>query len=440
MRLSKRRPKHTRKLEVLLDGQRVGILMARDSDHAIAFQYDAHWIANGHALSPMPQFALKNEPFFSKNHTFEGLHGVFNDALPDGWGLLLMDRAFKESFGWDRHEITPLDRLAYINNRAMGALEFIPPSHAKLADPAISISTLAESALDIHNGLASESLAALYIHGGSPGGARPKAVVALSDDASLCASSFSPIPKGYHHWLVKFRTPQADPPCMARIEMAYADMARKAGIRMPETRLLHAEVHGLHEEFFATRRFDRTPDTKIQTLSIGGMLDLSHRVPAIDYENLIKTVGFATQNSLEVDKAFRLMAFNILAHNRDDHVKNFAFIRDRNQWSLSPGYDLTFSFGINKQHSTTIGGAGTPSFHHVSLIGQNHCRTWEQILTEVYTAVSSWPDIAAEHGVAQEFIDTYWSAITHGPLFNHCRKTFFATTLPTTPHLPHGAE
>lgn len=117
--------KHVKELQVSMAGVAVGTL-AQTERGQIWFEYDPAWIQSGFALSPTPSFALKSGAFKATNNTFDGLHGVFNDALPDGWGLLLMDRALKNKLGWDFHEITPLDRLAYIGNRAMGALEFKP--------------------------------------------------------------------------------------------------------------------------------------------------------------------------------------------------------------------------------------------------------------------------------------------------------------------------
>ena len=117
--------KHAQTLQVSMSGEVVGTL-AQSERGQIWFEYDPTWIKSGFAVSPMASFELKSGAFKATNNNFDGLHGVFNDALPDGWGLLLMDRALKNKFGWDVHEITPLDRLAYIGNRAMGALEFKP--------------------------------------------------------------------------------------------------------------------------------------------------------------------------------------------------------------------------------------------------------------------------------------------------------------------------
>jgi len=335
---------HASVLEVLLDGKTVGRL-AKDANErgAIWFQYSPEWINSGHALSPFPPFELKTSAFKPLSRVFDGLHGVFNDALPDGWGLTLMDRALKTSLGWERHEIEPFDRLAYIGNRAMGALEFRPAMQQGQAAPMVSLESLAESAWRVQEGSSDDVLAALYVHGGSPGGARPKVTVAIERGGDRCISGFAAIPDHFDHWMVKFRARDADPPCMGRIELAYARMAQAAKVEMPPTRLISAKMRGKREAFFAVQRFDREGNRKKHVVSLGGMLEASHRMPSMDYGDLLKATLLATKDARQVEKAFRLMVFNVLAHNKDDHVKNFAYVRLDGGWAMTPAFDLTFA-------------------------------------------------------------------------------------------------
>ena len=175
-----------------------------------------------------------------------------------------------------------------------------------------------------------------------------------------CISGFGAIPGNFDHWIVKYRNKDADPQDMGRIELAYSRMAYAAGVTMPPTMLVPATVRGKQESFFAVQRFDRVGNTRRHVISLGGMLELTHRAPSIDYANLLKAVGFATKDTREVTKAFRLMVFNVLAHNKDDHVKNFSFLREGNRFVLTPAYDLTFSAGMNNMHTTAIDGQGRP--------------------------------------------------------------------------------
>lgn len=183
---------------------------------------------------------------------FNGLPGVFNDSLPDGWGLLLMDRAFVHIAGWDSHEITPLDRLAYVGSRAMGALENEPALTRMEPVEEVDIWQMATADSQLLNGETPDVLEQLHIHGGSPGGARPKVTVALSEDGSRCISGSIDLPNGYSDWIVKFRSKE-DPPDMGRIEAAYAELAQLAGLTMPEFRILTVKSNNSRDLQFLTR-------------------------------------------------------------------------------------------------------------------------------------------------------------------------------------------
>ncbi len=418
---------HTLKLSVLMAGEAVGTL-AQDERGQVWFEYDATWVKNGFALSPMPSFALKLEAFRATRHTFEGLHGVFNDALPDGWGRLLMDRALKQARNWAPHDITPLDRLAYMGARGMGALEFKPVLAADQSAQAPELESLAEQAMLAQEGNASELLGALYVHGGSPGGARPKITVAMLADDDACSeaapllSGFESIPDHYDHWMVKFRSNTADPLCMGRIEMAYAQMAKAALVDMPPSRLIAAMVRGEQEDFFAVKRFDRIKNKKLHVISLGGMLDASHREPCLDYTELLKAVHFATKNIQDVERAFRLMVFNVLAHNKDDHVKNFAFLFNGKHWQLAPAFDLTFSRGMSNQHTTAVAGQGNPTLNAIKQVARGAgIKYADLVIDQVFAAVALWPRFASEQEVTTDVANAYTQAIQAGPCFQSLR-------------------
>ena len=414
-----KKPKHSVLLEVLMDGRAVGRL-AKDPNErgSIWFQYDPEWIKSGYALSPFQPFALKAGAFKPMSKVFEGLHGVFNDALPDGWGLMLMDRALKKSLDWDRHEIEPLDRLAYIGSRAMGALEFRPAMERGQSEPMVPLERLAESALLVQEGSADDVLAALYIHGGSPGGARPKVTVAIERGGDQCISGFGTIPDNFDHWIVKFRAHDTDPPSMGRIELAYARMAEAAKVDMPPTRLISAKVRGKREDFFAAQRFDRERNAKKHVVSLGGMLEASHRMPSMDYSDLLKATLMATKDAREVDKAFRLMVFNVLAHNKDDHVKNFAFVHNERGWSMTKAFDLTFSAGMSGQHTTSINGEGLPKLEAIAKVARDmQIKDWRETVSEVFAAIEAWEVFATEQKVPKSIWSAYRKSMREGPCF-----------------------
>ena len=403
--------KDVAQLDVRMDNLRVGGL-ASDARGEIFFEYDPSWVAGGYALSPMNHFRLRQRAFKSSNKIFDGLHGVFNDALPDGWGLRLMHRALKARAGWNPHEITPLDRLAYIGDRAMGALEFYPAIENDATDREPSLGELAEAALLVEEGKAGEILRALFVQGGSPGGARPKVTVALQRDSDHCLCGFGTIPDDYDHWLVKFRSKEGDPECIGRVEKAYAQMAVDAGVIMPETRLVSAVVRGKPQDFFAVQRFDRNGNQKRHVLSLGAMLEANYRLPCLDYDGLFKAVLLATKDVREVVKAFRVMVFNVLGHNKDDHLKNFSFIHQESQWRLSPAYDLTFSAGMNNHHMTSVSGKGNPSMQDIRALAQKHeIADWKTIVNEVRETVCAWSSYAKAWNVDAEVARAYADAM-----------------------------
>lgn len=407
--------KHITRLRVHIADTTVGEL-GTDARGRIYFQYAPEWLKSGFDLSPgtLPfhgEAQLSPEP-----QEFAGLHGVFHDSLPDGWGLLLMDRAFRQQTGWQAHEITPLDRLAYIGSRAMGAMEYKPVILAETAEETLDIAQLAQSAEQLLQGKTPEVLRQLQIQGGSPGGARPKVTVALSAQTDICLSGFRPLPADYSHWLVKFRAGE-DPPDMGRIELAYARMAQLAGLDMPESRLLRVGSGDSTDEFFAVHRFDRDGNTRHHILSLSGYIYANHRLPCIDYETVIKATHNITRSVKEAEKAFRLMLFNVLAHNKDDHAKNFAFIRREHGWELSPAFDLTFSTGINNQHTTDIAGSGNPQRKDIRQVAENcGIKNWREILEQVLEATAQWRNIAINEGVSpteQTRIGEALAAISH---------------------------
>lgn len=398
-------------LQVLLDGRRVGRLDVT-AEKALVFSYDDRWIKEGFDLAPgrMPFDTLANKAM--NVSVFGGLHGVFSDSLPDGWGMLLMDRALKNHLGLTPHQITPLDRLSYIGSRGMGALEYRPETLPEAGSDPVDLADLAlQSDLLLHD-KTEHVVEQLRIYGGSPGGARPKVTVALSADGRTCLSGFHPLPAGYSHWMVKFRG-KDDPVDMGRIERAYAEMAARAGLEFPESRLIEVASRKAVDHYFAVKRFDRDGDHKHHCLSLSGYLYADHRLPCLDYaRGVIAPAKRIAQSETEALKAFRLMVFNVLAHNKDDHAKNFVFLCDGKKWRLSPAFDLTFSGGMANEHTTSIAGAGNPCLSHIDKVAKDTgLRHWRPIVDEVRSAVQGWGQIASAYDVSGKATRSIWKAI-----------------------------
>jgi serine/threonine-protein kinase HipA len=395
--------KHVTELRVSFAGEPVGILALHNRQYW--FQYDPHWLQNGFNLAPQTM-NFDNNPQLAKSPLFHGLHGVFYDSLPDGWGLLLMDRFFKRELGWEAHEITPLDRLAYLGQRAMGALEYEPALSNDIISESVNLSELLKDAEQIIAGKSRAVLNQLRILGGSPGGARPKVSIALSSHSDNCVAGMKKLPEGFSHWLVKFRGTE-DPNDMGRIEKTYAELAAHAGLEVAPNRLISVtRADKKNEILFATKRFDRVENTKLHLLTLSGYLYADHRLPALDYSALLAATAILTKDLNYVRQMFRLMIFNVAMHNKDDHAKNFAFICSRDgRFHLAPAYDLTFSAGMNNEHTTAIQGKGNPGRQDLEAIAAAHgIHNWEKIVDEVFKATSRWPVIAEKNHVTKSSI------------------------------------
>ncbi|MGM0589775.1 MAG: type II toxin-antitoxin system HipA family toxin [Bacteroidota bacterium] len=349
-------------LTVKINNRPVGRL-AMDKQRLCVFEYDEQWLQKGFSISP---FHLPLEPgaFTAQRDPFDGLFGVFNDSLPDGWGNLLIDRWLKEN-GVDPGRLSWVERLSIVGDSGMGALCYEPATRRK---PKTASQSLDFYAKEVHKILHEEEVASLsdwVERAGSPGGARPKILLELEGI----------------QWLIKFPA-NNDPPDIGEIEYRYAEAAQWAGIDMPETRLFE----GI---YFGSARFDREGGNRIHMITASGLLHASHRYPSLDYKELLKATFYLTRSITEVKKQYRRMVFNVLTFNRDDHAKNFSFLYRDGEWECSPAYDLVYSNGFNGQHSTTINGKGNPSKDDMLTVGIQaglKPNDAEQIYEEVTTA------------------------------------------------------
>ncbi|HRX84816.1 MAG TPA: type II toxin-antitoxin system HipA family toxin [Phycisphaerae bacterium] len=380
------------------DGLHVGTL-AEDRGR-VYFEYAAGFLSTGLSLSP---FKLPFEPglFEHRDHAFGPLPGLFDDSLPDGWGLLLMDRHFRW-LGQNLAAISPLDRLSWLGTRTMGALTYHPPADRMDADTSVfDLPGLARHAQDILAGSAVEVLPELLRAGGSPGGARPKVLVGYNPDTGEVCSGAEDLPDGFEHWIVKFAA-ETDSADAGATEFAYSLMASDAGIDIPPTRLFDTRTG---QKFFGVQRFDRDGNRRHHVHTFGNLIQSNFRIPSADYADLLKTTSLLTRNHQDVLRAFRRMVFNVLAHNRDDHVKNFAFRLDdtTGDWTLTPAYDLLYTAGPGGEHTMTLAGEGKHPGrpHMVSLAEQAGLSRNEvaAIIDDVRAAVGRWSDHAAQAGV-----------------------------------------
>ena len=364
------------------------------------FEYAPEFLSTGLNLSPF-RLPFEGGLFEHADHGFGPLPGLFDDSLPDGWGLLLMNRHFR-SRGLDSAGVGPLERLSWLGTRTMGALTYHPPSEGSEVDAGIfDLHDLARQSQEILAGDAVEVLPRLLRAGGSPGGARPKVLIGVRTESLL--SGEDDLPEGYEHWIVKFAA-KKDMPDAGPVEYAYALMAGAAGIDMPPTRLFKTSGGS---RFFGVKRFDREGNRRFHVHTFGGLIQSDFRVPSADYADLLKAASVLSRDHEAVLRVFRRMAFNVASHDRDDHVKNFAFILDdaSGDWALSPAYDLTYASGPGGEHSMTLAGEGkAPGREHIlRLAGQAGIAKARAaaILDEVRAAVDRWDRFAAQAGVSK---------------------------------------
>lgn len=338
-------------LKVFYNDILVGTL-AKTPERVVAFEYDSDWLNNGFSITPF-SLPLIKKVFIPKYEPFDGLFGVFNDSLPDGWGRLLVDRLFLKN-KINPTEIDNLNRLAVVQESGMGALTYKPEHRFQTENDVSNLDILAQECSKILESQNSDNLDELFQLGGSSGGARPKILTSIDNE----------------DWIIKFPS-STDPKNIGEKEYQYSLCAKNCGINMTETKLFPSEICS---GYFGIKRFDRQSNKKVHMISVSGLLETSHRLPNLDYNLLMKLVLELTRNYEDVEQLFRLMCFNVFAHNRDDHSKNFSFLYDDNkkEWHLSPAYDLTYSFSFNGEHATTINGEGkNPNLDDILAVAKN---------------------------------------------------------------------
>lgn len=377
--------------------QTVGTLAEHGRD--IHFEFSPSFLESPLPISP---FMLKVTGGIQRppDNELGGLFGVFADSLPDGWGLLLMDRVFREV---GNSSPSMLDRLSYVGEAGIGALIYQPTlEYNSGLRKALDLRDISRQAERIIAGSPEEVLPELAIAGGSAGGARPKVLVNLDSQTQQMSLPHGRIPRGEEGWLIKFRS-QGDFRDSGLVEYAYAKMAGQAGVNMSETRLFEAG----DEVFFGTRRFDQVPGQRFHVHTLGGLLQASHRLAQVDYETYLRVVRALTQDYQALLEAYRQAMFNYFSYNRDDHVKNFSFIMNSTgEWKIAPAYDLMFSTGINGWHSMDFGsGTQHPTLQHLFTLAEKvgiDMGDAKEIIERVRDATHSWTTIARDLNLSAE--------------------------------------
>lgn len=378
--------------------QPVGRLAIRN--RIIYFEYDEAFLQTNLEISPIKLPLQHGVIEFSKS-PFEGLAGVFNDSLPDGWGRLLFDRLLR-SEGVSPSDISPLDRLAYVGLNGLGALVYEPDQSLNRNDEMIDLDVLATHTEEVLKGESEEVIAELLALNGSSAGARPKALIGIDADRKSIVHGTDQLPNGFEHWMVKFPNSQ-DGIDAGAIEYVYALMALDSGIEMPAIHLFPSQKGN---GYFAVKRFDRNGNNRLHMHTVSGLIHNNFRFPSLDYEDLLSLTSVLTKDIREVEKLFRLAVFNVMAHNRDDHSKNFTFLMNEfGEWKLSPAYDLTFSNGPGGEQSTMVMGEGRNiSIKHLTKLGLEAKLSKEfveNVIEQTRSALAKWMILSKDYGISK---------------------------------------
>lgn len=416
--------------EVRLWGRSIGAVSVEDARSAAAFQFTDEFTRSGIQVSPL-RMPLSDRVYSFPGlarETFHGLPGLLADSLPDRFGNALID-TWLASQGRSAESFNAVERLCYIGSRGMGALEFAPAQGPKsrTSEP-LDIAALVQLASDVlsqRSGLrhsmasadTAETLRDILRVGTSAGGARAKAVIAWNRQTNEVRSGQLAASDGFDYWILKFDGVSGnrdkeleDPTGYGSIEYAYALMARAAGIDISECRLL--EENG--RRHFMSRRFDRLAGgEKLHMQSLGALAHFDFNLAgAYSYEQALQVMRALDLPMASIEQQFRRMTFNIVARNQDDHVKNIAFLMDKQgRWSLSPAFDVTYSYNPEGLWTAT---------HQMSMNGKRDDFTLEDfrtcakfasmkrgraeaILDDVIAAVKRWPEFAEQAKVLPQW-------------------------------------
>ncbi len=366
----------------------------------VPFKYNGQYLNTGTNISPLKLNFDDSIQVATKN-PFDGLFGVFADSLPDAWGQLLMRRVLSQK-GIAIEQLSVLDRLSLLGDNTSGALIYRPTENqATTPFSIVDLDEVNSSVQDLIQGESTEIVDQLFHLGGSPGGARPKIYAGYCPDHDQLRYGQVVLPDNFQHWMVKFAA-KVDAPDIANIEMAYFRMAREAKIDMMDSRLLTGKSGN---KYFATKRFDRIGNNRLHMISAAGMFHDDFERSQMDYGTLMHETYNLLNNHSVVEEILRRAAFNVFAHNRDDHSKNFAFLMDSSgKWKFAPAYDLTFSSSSHGMHSTTCARNGVnPGTKELMLLADHFSvNRGEKIIQEVKEVVREWPHFANAEEVSRD--------------------------------------
>lgn len=410
----------TKILKVMLWGKEVGRLSMDFRRGMPYFEYNRDWVENGLDVSPLNASIKRPQnlrPIFGASEKiYQKLPPFIADSLPDSWGNELFEQ-WRQQQKIRVGDITPLDKLAFIGKRAMGALEFEPETYRFSSVENLNLNSLIALAKRVYTErenahvMPEESLdmQSLLAVGTSAGGRQPKAIVAINRETREIRSGQIEGLKNFDYCLLKFGTKERS---TAELEMVYYEMATRAGISMMPCWLMAVEG----EKHFVTKRFDREHGRKLH------MQTLAALYPEADsYESLLWVCRKMRLSERDSEEIFRRLVFNVLANNTDDHNKNFSFLMDESgRWSLAPAYDMTYIFSVGgylpeTHHCLLVKGKYTDITLHdvLELAADNGIRKADTIIADVVEALRSFRTLAEKNGVQERWISAVETTLQH---------------------------
>jgi serine/threonine-protein kinase HipA len=405
--------------EVRLWGETVGAVVELESGR-IVFEYADEFRRRGLEVSPihLPTELAGPQSFeeLRRKPAFEGLPGVLADALPDAFGNRVI-RAYYAARGEAERAMSPVQRLLYVGERALGALTFHPPEALPIRaaeEESLEIAALVRDARRIIRGEPEVAIPEIYRIGSSAGGRRPKAIVHYDPESGSIRSGVTPLEPGELPCILKFdgvggggAPGELGPPqAYNRVEAAYAEMAVAAGVEMPEIDVLDSDGYA----HLLIRRFDLVEDRRLHQHTFGGLIHVDYNEPgASSYEEYLRTLFRLAMAYDALEQAYRRMIFNVLAVNQDDHVKNLSFhMRPTGEWSLTPAYDVTFAHGQRwtASHQMRVQDK-TSGIRQADLLGVAELfdiKKPGRILERTRSALADWERFAALYDVPGETV------------------------------------
>ncbi len=405
----------TNVVKVKLWGMDLAYLSWDKKAEVAIFEYDPLFLEKGLDVAPLtmsinsPRSQNQLPWLGDKDKLYQGLPSMIADSLPDKWGNSLFNAWLRDN-NISSKKITPIDHLSFIGSRAIGALEYEPAQ--KLGNDStfsINVQKLYEFAKQVlneremtiqkqENSILWQDLIKIS---SSPGGKRPKAIIALNKKSGEVVSGQGIIPEGFQHYILKYDENSAYP--FAKLEYVYYRLALDSGIEMmpSELRTYESVTH------FLTQRFDRKFNEKIHVQTLAAMSPTS-----TSYEDIFSVIRRLNLPYEDSKQQYLRMVFNVIARNVDDHSKNFSFCMNRNGvWRLSPAYDLTFSVDLmapaySNRHSLTVNGKNENiTRRDLETIGiNNDIQDYRTLINKVINAVSKFEEFANELGIDRKLI------------------------------------